>query len=380
MAHTISPTAIDLFAEVLKGDPTPWSGFRMAPEEFLLACREGNLTCLIDERLRSLPAEQCDWPQTVRDALATAARRQTATELLRRKELIAVLDRLAAEDVCPVLLKGTALAYSVYPSPASRPRFDTDLLIRRDQVDAVRRGMAGSGYTAPVHCDGELLFCQFPLRKTDAFGVVHAFDVHWKISTQSVFADVLGFDEIAGVAMDLPSLGGSARTTGLVHALLLACIHPVMHHRNVEALIWTYDIHLLACRLSDQELDRFAELAVAKQVSAICAHQLNAARRRFGTRVPDPVMMKLTAVQTGEPSAAYLRPNRRWANELISSIQGLPSWIDRLRLLREVMLPDRAYMLTVYRVAPSSPRAALLPIFYIHRLVSGLLRIVSGQK
>jgi hypothetical protein len=49
-------------------------------------------------------------------------------------------------------------------------------------------------------------------------------------------------------------------------------------------------------------------------------------------------------------------------------------------LLREVMLPDRAYMLTVYRVAPSSPRAALLPIFYIHRLASGLVRIVSGQK
>jgi hypothetical protein len=376
----MSPTAIDLFADILKGDAVPWSGFRMAPEEFLRACREGNLTCLMDERLRSLPPERCDWPEAVRDALATAARRQTATELLRRKELIEVLDLLAAEDVCPILLKGTGLAYSLYPTPASRPRFDTDLLIRRDQVDAVRRGLAGRGYTAPVHCDGDLLFCQFPLRKTDAFGVLHAFDVHWKISTQSVFADVLGFDEIAGVAMDLPSLGVFARTTGPVHALLLACIHPVMHHRNVESLLWTYDIHLLASRLSDQEIDRFAELAVAKQVSAICAHQLTAARRRFGTRVSDPVMMKLAAVQAGEPSAAYLRPNRRWGNELVSSIQGLPSWIDRLRLLREVMLPGPAYMLKVYRVAPSSPRAAFLPIFYIHRLASGVLRIMSGQK
>ena len=80
-------------------------------------------------------------------------------------------------------------------------------------------------------------------------------------------------------------------------------------------------------------------------MSAICAHQLNASRKWLGTRIPDSVITTLAAVHDQEPSAAYLRPNRRWSDELISSIGGLSRWGDRLRLLREVVLPDPTYML-----------------------------------
>jgi hypothetical protein len=69
-----------------------------------------------------------------------------------------------------------------------------------------------------------------------------------------------------------------------------------------------------------------------------------------------------------EPSAAYLRPNRRWGDELISSIRGLPRWSDRLRLLREVTLPGPTYMLRAYGFVPSSLGLAWLPVLYLHRL------------
>jgi hypothetical protein len=49
-----------------------------------------------------------------------------------------------------------------------------------------------------------------------------------------IFADVLSCDEMASLAADVPGLGLNARTTAPLHALLLACTHPVMHHRNVE--------------------------------------------------------------------------------------------------------------------------------------------------
>src|SRR5437773_5170033 len=159
MTHTILyPTATEFFAGLLKGDPIPWSALRMAPDEFLHACSDRGLTSLIGERLRSRLPEHCDWPQDICDTLATMAREQTAKELLREKELISVLDVLVTEDICPIILKGTALAYSLYNSPASRPRVDTDLLIRKNEIDAVRRVMAGCGYTAPTYCEGDLLF------------------------------------------------------------------------------------------------------------------------------------------------------------------------------------------------------------------------------
>jgi len=371
-------TATDGFAALLRGTAIPFGAFRMPPKAFLEACNDHDVTGLIDERLRGLDMD-CDWPPDVRLALAARTRALAAIELLRRKELNAVLEALAGEGIRPVVLKGTALAYSLYGNPASRPRMDTDLLIRRDQVDTVRQVMARSEYSSPAYCDGELLFGQFPSTKTDAFGVAHAFDFHWKISTQAIFADLLSVDEIASGAIPLPSIGAHARAAGPVHALLLACVHPVMHHRNVESLIWIYDIHLLASRLSERDLDRFVDLAVARHVSAICAHQLAAARHRFGTSISDRAITRLRADRPHEPSAAYLRAGRRWHDELVSNVRGLPRWADRLRLLREVMLPGPAYMLKAYGLS-SSLSAALLPVLYIHRLAAGGWKVLAGHK
>lgn len=375
---TLAPEATGRFAALLAGEATPWTAFRMTPEEFLRACEDESLTGLVHQRL--ITQKDDDWPAEVRGSLAKAVRAQTATELLRQRELIAVLDELAAEDIYPVVLKGTALAHSLYESPAARPRADTDLLIRRDQVDQVRRALGRSGYAAPLQCEGELLLCQFSRKKTDQFGLVHALDVHWKISTQSVFAEVLGYDEIAALAMALPALGAHARMAGPVHALTLACIHPVMHHRNARSLVWTHDIHLLASRLSVEEWAAFVELAVARRVSAICAHQLARARRWLGTQVPEAVIGRLAAGGDQEPSAAYLQPGRRWSDEMLASLRGLPRWRDRLRLLREVTLPGPAYMLQAYGVASSSLGAALLPLLYCHRLSVGCWKVLAGRK
>jgi hypothetical protein len=378
MGGRLSPESTGPFATLLAGTATPWAAFRMTPGEFLRACEDEGLTGLMHQRLGT--QEDGGWPADVREALAKAARAQTATELLRQRQLISVLDDLAAEDIHPVVLKGTALAHSLYENPAARPRADTDLLIRRDQVDQVRRVLGRSGYVAPTQCDGELLFCQFSLKLTDEFGLVHALDVHWKISTQSVFAGVLRFDEIAALATPLPALGRHARMAGPVHSLILACIHPVMHHRNAESLIWTYDIHLLASRLSDRDFAAFVELAVARQVSAICGHQLARARGWLGTRVPDAAMARLAAGGDHEPSAAYLQPGHGWGDEMLASLRGLPRWSDRLRLLREVTLPDPAYMLRAYGMASSSSGSALLPFLYCHRLFLGCWKVLAGRK
>jgi hypothetical protein len=375
---TPSPTTSDVFAALLRSEDVPWGAFAMTPAAFLRECRERDVTGLVWEQRRR-QQDAPDWPPEICAALDREVRAELAGELLRQRELMSVLAALAAEDISPILLKGTALAYGVYNNPASRPRIDTDLLIRRDQADPVRRVMAGCGYMEPTHCDGDFVFGQFPLKKTDEFGLVHSVDFHWRISTQSVFADVLTFDEVAAVAVDLPALGTHARAAGPVHALLLACVHPVMHHRNAESLVWIHDIHLLASQRSEQEFDHFAELAVVRKVSAICGHQLGTARRWFGTRVPDSAMRTLDADRRREPSAGYLRPNRHRGNDLISCMRGLPRWSDRWRLLREVTLPAPTYMLKTYGVSASALGAASLPVLYLHRLWSGSWKVLARR-
>jgi hypothetical protein len=365
-------------AALLAGNNVELSTLDASPEELLAAGVRHDLTCLMHWRLNSLP-EASGWPERLRADLAAHAFGEAAQELQQAREIACVVDALAADRIHPILFKGTPLAYTVYDAPALRPRRDTDLFIRRDQVDAVRRLLAERTYIASTLCDGEFLFCQFELSRTDEFGICHAFDFHWKISTQSVFAESLDYEELAGEAQAVPALGENARAAGTVHALLLACMHPVMHHQNQQRLLWTYDIHLLASRLSNGEFEKFTELARRKKMAAVCAHGLHLAETAFQTKVPPFVIGELESKPT-EPSAAYLSADRRWHDELISSMNGLPRLGDRLRLLREVLFPDPRYMLDAYVLAGKPLGSLLLPVLYLHRNVRGAWKIVRGKK
>jgi hypothetical protein len=316
----------DAFAAVLRGETVGWGSVGATAADFAAACREQDLMGLVYRRLSG--SGWRNWPRDVRTAVEREARAAAAAELLRKREVTVALNGLAAHGIRPILLKGTPLAYTVYESPSQRPRGDTDLLIPRDQVNRAREVMARLGYGATNYCDGELLFRQFELARADRFGVDHRFDVHWQISTQAAFADLLSYAELDAEAVPVPGLGPNARAAGPIHALLLACVHPAMHHRNVERLIWLYDIQLLAARLRPADLERFAELAIDRGVAAICASELARARARLGADIPPHIMARMSRT-AGEPTTVYLEPGRRWHHELVANIRGLSRWSDR---------------------------------------------------
>lgn len=301
-----------------------------------------------------------------------------AGELVRAHEIAQVLDSLASHKLFPILLKGTALAYTVYPSPSMRPRVDTDLLIARDHIAMTRHVLAARGYLEPAMSGGEFVFGQFHMAKVDDWGIEHVFDIHWRISSQSLFADVLTYDELHAHAIVVPALGEQARAAAFDHALLLACVHPVMHHRNTERMIWFRDIDLLVRHMSDEELHRFAQLALEKGMARICAHQLSMAIEQFHSPVPTTVMGLLRSAPSAEPAAIYLRPNRRWHHELVWNVRNLHGWVDRVRLLREVLFPDAAYMLEAYHLGARG--LVLLPALYAHRCAYGAFKVLTGRK
>jgi hypothetical protein len=366
----------DRLGAALRGEALPWGALGITSTGLLDACATLQVSTLLHHRLAGTRHD--DWPDDVRRELARTAHASAAIEMIRSRETAAVLNALAAAGIHPILLKGAPLAHVLYDSPALRPHADTDLLIRAEEREIVKSTMRGHGYVESLLSDGEMLFCQFAMVRRDRFGVEHAFDFHWKISTQTVFAGVLMYEELAAAAIPVPALGPHARCAGAIHALLLACIHPVMHHRGTERLIWLYDIHLLMSRFSDVEMERFANLAVDKRVAAICLHQLKVTRERFGTSVPDRVSARLLVRGTLEPSEIYLRPSRRWHHELASNVRGLPRFRDRIRLVREVLFPSPRYMLDAYRL--SGYAALMLPVFYGHRLLNGVWNVMTGRK
>ena len=310
------------------------------------------------------------WPQAVRDRLARRAAATAAIDALQQCELEQVLEALAEAGVSPILLKGTPLAYSIYERSSLRPRFDTDILIRRQDVNRVAQVMAGRGYVRPRQVTGDLVMHQIDFARRDHGGAWHVYDFHWKVANRQVFANVLSFDELNRDALDVEPLGRHARTVSHVHALLLACVHRVAHHHREERLIWLYDIHLLVERLTTAELRAFFALAADRAVSAVCHDGLSAAQKWFRTRIPEnraesrPVRSLSRVV---EPSETFLGGRAGPIAGLLSDLKALPDWSERLRLVYEHAFPSADYMTDKYFVSSK----AWLPALYTHRIVRG---------
>jgi len=280
-----------------------------------------------------------------------------------------VLDALAGSGVKALVFKGTALAYTCYAEPTLRPRLDTDLLIRPDDVDAAARVFERLGCTRTLRTEGQLVTHQFTYVSAQ-HGLNIAFDVHWKLSDPQAFADLFSFDELEREARHAPALARAAQVLCDEHALLVACTHRVAHHYDHDILLFLCDIHLLARRLGPSGWARVSAMATAKRIRQVTLRGLTLAATLLGTPVPDGVRAVLAGfggcVSSEEPSSAYLETGLRRVDILRADLRAL-GWRNRLKLLREHLLPAPAYVLRSY----GQTRRELLPFLYLIRIARG---------
>jgi putative nucleotidyltransferase-like protein len=360
-----------LLRRVLRGDTAAWPGGTSADEEqFFAACVRHGVALLVERQLR-LAGALDGWPAAVRRRLRSAALELAAVTSQRDPQLVTVVDALAAAGVRALLIKGAALARTHYADAMLRPSGDVDVLVRPSDVETSRRALESAGYAQVNETRGRLVTYQSHFVRDDRLGIGLVVDVHWKINNPQLFADALTFDEMDPEAVPVPGLGPHARCPGPVHALFHAVVHRVAHANGGIGLLTLSDIHQLVTAMSEENLRRFARLAVEREMAAVALGGLLLAREWFGTRLAGPLVAELErgAALRREPSAAYLRP-LRGIDVLMSDLAALESWGARTRLLREHMLPPADYMLRAY----GASSRALLPALYAHRFVAGARR------
>jgi hypothetical protein len=368
------PSPATLIGQILSGRSVEWpyGPDPAAVDRFLDAARLHDVQPLLHQRLRAA-APVGRWPSEVAEHLAQAAGAQAALECLRHGELAHVLHTLSDRGLSPLVMKGAALAHTHYPSPAYRPRGDTDLLLPADARGAARRALEDLGYEPVNVTSGALVSYEFTMTKTDRWGVEHLVDVHWRVNNRQAFASTLSYDELAAAAVTVADLG--ARVLAPAHALLLACMHRVTHfgapffdggqHQFGDRLIWLYDIHLLASAMPQAESIEFERLAVDRSMAAVCLDGLCRAAGVFATELPANLVAGLTAASQTERGASPFAHGRLAA--MAHDLRTLPRWRDRLRLVLEHFLPPADYMLRKY---PAHGRA-WLPWLYVRRATGG---------
>ena len=100
------------------------------------------------------------------------------------------LGALAAQGIHPVLLKGAALARTLYGEGEVRGYFDVDLLVAPSDLDRLGKVLAGLGYTnlnelQGVAEIGDALHAQEWSRTVEGFGN-QTLDVHWRLDGTQV--------------------------------------------------------------------------------------------------------------------------------------------------------------------------------------------------
>ena len=120
-----------------------------ATEAFNFAARNG-LVPWIYHQINSENYKGVQWPESIRQAmrmqyLQTLVMNQQKWKVFREIKAIA-----AMEGIRIIPLKGTALAFSLYPEEALRPMGDLDLLVQPHQVHALRDLLLSKG-AIPLH-------------------------------------------------------------------------------------------------------------------------------------------------------------------------------------------------------------------------------------
>lgn len=351
--------AIDALAAALRGEPPATD---TAVSDHLVDVAEAHG---VEALLARAPAASSASP-TVASRLKAILAGYDVLSVVRDRELARVLAHLASGGVSPIVIKGAHLAHTIYASPALRPREDTDLVIAEDERDATASLLERAGYRRRVHVRGALILGQCHFQRPDDLGIVHALDVHWRLAAPLVFRRVLPVAALRMSRVPIPALGAHAWGPSRPHALLIACVHLVAHHRDDPVLVWLYDIARLAETFDDRDAATFLETAAAARISAVCASALDRARRYFDGSALASLAMRVHAQSTAraEPSARLLTVARP-IDEVWLDLSTAEGWRERTTLLREHLWPDAEYM------RATSAGTGWLPLAYARRALSG---------
>ena len=325
----------------------------------------------VDAWLARAPAAASASPALAARLNAMAAARG-ALAVAQDRELTRLLAHLASGGVSPIVVKGAYLAHAIYPLPALRPRRDTDLVIAADELDILASLLDRAGYQRLVHVRGTLILGQCHFQRTDGLGVTHALDVHWRVAAPLVFRHVLPASALRVSRVPIPALGPYAWGPSRPHALLIACVHLVAHHRAQPILLWLHDIARLVDAFDDADRTVFLETAEAVGILSVCAAALDRALRH----VDGPALAALAA-RTRHRSAARVEPSARLLTatrpieDVWLDLRTAEGWRERVTLLREHLWPHPDYM----RATQADSR--WLSLAYLRRALFGAWKWIS---
>jgi hypothetical protein len=311
-------------------------------------------------------------PEAAQAALRSAYYGAVAQHTVLDVELDALLAEFRKQGIEPILLKGMALGTTLYPSPATRPCLDLDILVHRSQVEAVRQVLVARGYRDMGLDQGQRVAFAHHLHAWREFsGGRHvAVEAHWELVHDPGYARRMEAAEFFSRARRMDARDDAPLVLDPADQLIHACAHLLLHHARSPNLMWLLDLRLLVERYGPSwDWPELVERAAKFRLAGALRYWLELTEAWYGPFLP-PQAAKVLATVRAAPEEQWYIATARAGFARQWEFVWKRAWDVRdarqtLTFLGETFFPPWTYM--QYRYGARS--RWLAPLYYSWRFV-----------
>lgn len=302
------------------------------------------------------------------------------------RQITEILQAFQEEGVQALVLRGPALARSVYPDPALRPSSDLDLLVEPEQVVQARRILEKLDY----QCLGSRFEAAGDFFREEEF--VHRANpgqnlpvdlhwIHWELHPFLTSRQKVKISDLFHREHQISTPHLTFQTLEPVDALIHAAIHLMWIHSRDIRLIWIYDITLLANQLRvPEDWELLLERSVEWRARLALEKSLRMAQLWFAFALPKGFLdFTLWPKPTKQELEAWSQSTKQhWMAILVRRYLRKPSdLLKSVRALFFVLFPHPK----IVRYCYPTRHNWLLPVSYVRRWHRWFVElIINGIK
>ncbi len=309
-------------------------------------------------------------PSAIVETLQSAYHQTKIANWVAFREISELLVLFERAQIPAVLLKGAALAKTVYPAMALRPMGDVDILIRRDDARRVSAILIERGFATTLE-PTENFYSRFSYDQAfERRGIFPLMiETHWHLFSLPYYRERIPIEWFWQRTMPIRVNDQPTRAFTPEAQIMHLAAHAVLHHQG-HNLLASFDLALVLARYREQiNWDDVIESARAFGLSHILQSNLARVRDAWGVSVPDEVFVRLTRSSNVRERILFaINTSSRVEARDVWDGMNLPDDKSRLLYAWHTLFPSREYMRQRYGITD----ARAIPLHYAQRLARGV--------
>jgi hypothetical protein len=378
---TLSPTEQMLVQQILSARASNGNAVTLPllqTGEWQAVVRSGREHGLVPVLYDSLSRREsfAGMPPDVMEFLRQSSFRTGLANWLAFQQLGQLLALFERDRIPVVLLKGAALAHTVYADPGLRPMADLDVLVPYAAFPRARAILIEQNY-APILESGD----GFDWHFAHAQGFEgrgrqpRLVELHWHLFGLPYYRERVPIEWFWSRTMSARLGERTVRVFSPEAQVLHLAAHLALQHQQ-RPLVWTFDLALVLSHWRDQiQWQSLIDSARAFELSEVLRSALADVEQVWGATIPDHAWKLLGAhVSLHERLlSAAVTADRVEARDVWDGLL-MPGWKGKLGYFRQVLFPGVEYMRTRYHIADMR----WVPLYYLARLGKGVLLFLQS--